>query len=201
MELINSNRQDFALEATDPQSVEIRSKYGGPAMFIRRFNIDNQEYCAMNIEKAIRSHTPTMIKLGKAYGEATIRGLLVAHIANVIDSLGENEKMGEAEIDNIAKAIWMHPKARLLSMPSVIAFFFYLKLGYYKLYSGRARNLIESFNDYVNQAVETEGALKHKVSCEERENARLEWAKNAVPYEQSEYYKRTHQSNPLKGLA
>jgi hypothetical protein len=202
MELIsNSSRQNFLQQSEDPQSVEIRRKFGGNLEFIAKFNVNNQEYCAQNIERALEVGTPSLVQFGKAYGEDTVQNIITAHIANAIDSLNEYAKLGIDEIERLAKAIWINPKARILSMPSVIAFFFYLKLGYFKLYSGGVRNILESFNEYLNGALDNERQIKAQIEKERRQREREEWAKNCVPYEQSEHYKRTHENNPLKRLA
>lgn len=187
MELITTPRRDFSIQGADAQSVEIRRKYGGSEEFISRFNVNRQEYCALNIERALAVKTPSLVQFGKAYGEMAVLSLLTAHTANVIASLSEYEKFGVGEMQNLAKAIWMNPKARILSLPSVIAFFFYLKLGYFKLYSGGVRNILEAFNDYLDSAIDKEQQIKRELEKEARIKEREIAAQNCVPVDENKF--------------
>jgi hypothetical protein len=183
MELINNRSTLPTIRHSNPLAIAVADKYGPAENFIRKFNPDKAGYCARHLPEAIANDCPTMVVAAMAYGEPSITALLITHISATVVRMGEEMQMTPEDVRFIAEGILGNEKARLLTMASVLAFFYRMACGEFKIYGKLTpRTFLEAFNEYAEKALATERQLKAEAAKLKERQAQQEHDAVAITF-------------------
>lgn len=182
MKLIN-NRSSLPTSQSNPIALAVIENYGTAEDFVRKFNPDKAGYCARHLPEAIAKDCPSLVVASVAYGEQVTTALLATHITVAIVRMGEEAQMTPEDVRFIAEGILGNEKARLLTMASVLAFFYRMACGEFKIYGKLTpRTFLEAFNEYAEKALATERQLKAEVAKSKERQAQQEHDAVAITF-------------------
>lgn len=199
MKLIN-NRSSLPTSQSNPIALAVIENYGTAEDFVRKFNPDKAGYCSRHLPEAIANDCPSLVVASVAYGEQVTTALLATHITVAIVRMGEEAQMTADDVRFIAEGIAGNEKARLLTMASVLAFFYRMACGEFKIYGKLTpRTFLEAFNEYAEKALATERQLKAEAAKLKERQAQQEHDAVAITYDE---YKQLCgiDDNPLEQL-
>jgi hypothetical protein len=99
--------------------------------------------------------------------------------------MGEEMQMTPEDVRFIAEGILGNEKARLLTMASVLAFFYRMACGEFKIYGKLTpRTFLEAFNEYAEKALATERQLKAEVAKSKERQAQQEHDAVAITFDE-----------------
>ena len=200
MKLINS-RLNLPTSQSNPFALAVFENYGSAENFVRKFNPDKAGYCSRHLPEAIANDCPSLAVASVAYGEQVTTALLATHITVAIVRMGEEVQMTADDVRFIAEGIAGNEKARLLTMASVLAFFFRMACGEFKIYGKLTpRTFLEAFNEYAEKALVTERQLKAEVAKLRERQARQEHDAIAITYDEYKQLRGIDDDNPLDQL-
>lgn len=199
MKLINTRSTLPTIRHSNPLAIAVADKYGAAENFIRKFNPDKAGYCARHLPEAIANDCPTMVVATMAYGEPSITALLITHISATVVRMGEEMQMTPEDVRFIAEGILGNEKARLLTMAGILAFFYRMACGEYKIYGKLTpRTFLEAFNGYAEKALATERQLKAEVAKSRERQAQQEHDAIAITYDEYKQLCGIDDDNPLE---
>lgn len=200
MILIN-NRSSLPTSQSNPFALAVFENYGSAENFVRKFNPDKAGYCSRHLPEAIANDCPSLAVASVAYGEQVTTALLATHITVAIVRMGEEVQMTADDVRFIAEGIAGNEKARLLTMASVLAFFYRMACGEFKIYGKLTpRTFLEAFNEYAEKALVTERQLKAEVAKLRERQARQEHDAIAITYDEYKQLCGIDDDNPLDQL-
>jgi hypothetical protein len=184
MKLIN-NRSSLPTSQSNPIALAVIENYGTAEDFVRKFNPDKAGYCARHLPEAIAKDCPSLVVASVAYGEQVTTALLATHITVAIVRMGEEAQMTPEDVRFIAEGILGNEKARLLTMASVLAFFYRMACGEFKIYGKLTpRTFLEAFNEYAEKALATERQLKAEAAKLKERQAQQEHDAVAITFDE-----------------
>lgn len=199
MELINNRSTLPTIRLSNPLAIAVADKYGPAENFIRKFNPDKAGYCARHLPEAIANDCPSLVVASIAYGEQVTTALLATHITVAIVRMGEEAQMTADDVRFIAEGILGNEKARLLTMASVLAFFYRMACGEFKIYGKLTpRTFLEAFSEYAEKALATERQLKAEVAKLKERQAQQEHDAIAMTYDEYKQLCGIDDDNPLE---
>lgn len=199
MELINNRSTLPTIRHSNPLAIAVADKYGPAENFIRKFNPDKAGYCARHLPEAIANDCPSLVVASVAYGEQVTTALLATHITVAIVRMGEEAQITADDVRFIAEGILGNEKARLLTMASVLAFFYRMACGEFKIYGKLTpRTFLEAFNEYAEKALATERQLKAEVAKSRERQAQQEHDAIAITYDEYKRLCGIDDDNPLE---
>lgn len=200
MKLIN-NRSSLPTSQSNPIALAVIENYGSAENFVRKFNPDKAGYCSRHLPEAIANDCPSLVVASVAYGEQVTTALLATHITVTIVRMGEEVQMTADDVRFIAEGIAGNEKARLLTMASVLAFFYRMACGEFKIYGKLTpRTFLEAFNEYAEKALATERQLKAEVAKSKERQAQQEHDAIAITYDEYKQLRGIDDDNPLEQL-
>lgn len=200
MKLIN-NRSSLPTSQSNPIALAVIENYGTAEDFVRKFNPDKAGYCSRHLPEAIAKDCPSLVVASVAYGEQVTTALLATHITVAIVRMGEEAQMTADDVRFIAEGILGNEKARLLTMASVLAFFYRMACGEFKIYGKLTpRTFLEAFNEYAEKALATERQLKAEVAKLKERQAQQEHDAIAITYDKYKQLCGIDDDNPLEQL-
>lgn len=198
MKLIN-NRSSLPTSQSNPIALAVIENYGSAENFVRKFNPDKAGYCSRHLPEAIANDCPSLVVASVAYGEQVTTALLATHITVTIVRMGEEVQMTADDVRFIAEGIAGNEKARLLTMASVLAFFYRMACGEFKIYGKLTpRTFLEAFNEYAEKALATERQLKAEVAKSKERQAQQEHDAIAITYDEYKQLRGIDDDNPLE---
>lgn len=198
MKLIN-NRSSLPTSQSNPIALAVIENYGSAENFVRKFNPDKAGYCSRHLPEAIAKECPSLAVASVAYGEQVTTALLATHITVTIVRMGEEVQMTADDVRFIAEGIAGNEKARLLTMASVLAFFYRMACGEFKIYGKLTpRTFLEAFNEYAEKALATERQLKAEAAKSRERQARQEHDAIAITYDEYKQLCGIDDDNPLE---
>ena len=198
MELINNRKTLPTICHSNPLAVAVLDKYGSPENFIRRFSPDKAGYCSRHLPEAIANDCPSMVVASLAYGEQSMIALLQTHVSATILRMGEEVQMTADDARFIAEGIIGNEKARLLTMAGILGFFYRMACGEYKIYGTlNARKFLECFNEYAESCAVTERLLRADVAKVREQQAKEEYDKIAMTYDEYKKLRGIDEPNPI----
>jgi hypothetical protein len=184
MKLIN-NRSSLPTSQSNPIALAVIENYGTAEDFVRKFNPDKAGYCSRHLPEAIAKDCPSLVVASVAYGEQVTTALLATHITVAIVRMGEEMQMTPEDVRFIAEGILGNEKARLLTMASVLAFFYRMACGEFKIYGKLTpRTFLEAFNEYAEKALATERQLKAEAAKLKERQAQQEHDAVAITFDE-----------------
>lgn len=114
--------------------------YGARDNFLLIFHVDRQEELTRDVPRCFFGKAPTLSQVNAAYGKGTSEEWLTYQLANISEYSGARGKIGDPQIEEMAKLItntW-----HWLKVSEVMLFFRWFKLGKYGQFYGSFDPLI-----------------------------------------------------------
>lgn len=196
---LTNNRSSLPTSQSNPIALAVIENYGSAENFVRKFNPDKAGYCSRHLPEAIAKECPSLVVASVAYGEQVTTALLATHITVTIVRMGEEVQMTADDVRFIAEGIAGNEKARLLTMASVLAFFYRMACGEFKIYGKLTpRTFLEAFGEYAEKALATERQLKAEVAKSRERQAQQEHDAIAITYDEYKQLCGIDDDNPLE---
>ncbi len=183
IDLTPSRRDTKALTVAPEWTTAIQARYGNTEKMLTAFGVNNQRYCALNTERALRGGVPSMARMCVTYGDAIVAGLLTVHLTAAVDNLGEDRDMTDGDIRRTAMAMCDIERVRLLNFSSVIGFFYRLRNGEFEIFGKMTpRKILEAMQRYAREQHEYENRLRRRIETEAAEAAEAERLRQSTPW-------------------
>lgn len=183
IDLTPSRRDTKALTVAPEWTTAIQARYGNTEKMLTAFGVNNQRYCALNTERALRGGVPSMARMCVTYGDAIVAGLLTGHLTAAVDNLGEDRDMTDGDIRRTAMAMCDIERVRLLNFSSVIGFFYRLRNGEFEIFGKMTpRKILEAMQRYAHEQHEYENRLRRRIETEATEAAEAERLRQSTPW-------------------
>lgn len=193
MKLLNKSSEDNHIPNT---AIVLKSQYPTIERLLSVYRVDRQEYCALNIDKAVNA--PTLVSIIKAYGDDQFVAFLNPHLTMVALEMGE-QSLDAVEIATACRLIRGSEKLRMLKLSSLLAFFHRLKTGEFEFFGKlSAYKILQALNKCYPELMTRQ--YEAQIEAEKAEAKKIEAEKEHITW--AEYCKRegVETDDPIKAF-